>query len=47
MAPGDRFGVVLTRANLDQVLAEIRASRAQYEARCMGRIDLDNKTRSR
>lgn len=44
---GGRFGVALTRANLDQVLAEIRASRARYEARRMGEIDLDNKTRSR
>jgi hypothetical protein len=44
---GGHFGVALTRANLDQVLAEIRASRARYEARRMGGIDLDNRTRSR
>jgi hypothetical protein len=44
---GGRFGVALTRANLDQVLAEIRASRARYEARRIGEIDLDNRTRLR
>ena len=44
---GGRFGVALTRASLDQVLAEIRTSGARYEARRVGKIDLDNKTRSR
>jgi hypothetical protein len=44
---GGRFGVALTPANLGQVLAEIRASRARYEARRIDEMDLDNKTRSR